>query len=67
LSSIREARHDRGMSWEEPTAVQLRDILLDIEPVIWRQLVNPRGFHLGQLRKVMQAAIGWWDSHSTSS
>ena len=51
------------MSWEEPTAVQLRVTLLDIEPAIWRQLVVPWRFHLGQLHRVIQAAFGWWDCH----
>jgi hypothetical protein len=37
------------MPWEEPIAVQLRVTLLDIEPAIWRQLVIPWRFHLGQL------------------
>ena len=23
----------------------------------------PRGFHLGQLHRVIQAAFGWWDCH----
>ena len=40
------------MPWEEPTAVQLRVALLEIEPAIWRQLVVPWGFHLGQLHRV---------------
>jgi hypothetical protein len=51
------------MPWEEPTAVQLRVALLDIEPAIWRQLVIPWRFHLGQLHHVIQAAFGWWDCH----
>ena len=63
LPPAREARHDGGMPWEEPTAVQLRVALLEIEPAIWRQLVVPWGFHLGQLHRVIQAAFGWWDCH----
>ncbi len=63
LSSAREPRHYGGMPWEEPTAVQLRVTLLDIEPAIWRQLVVPWRFHLGQLHRVIQAAFGWWDDH----
>jgi hypothetical protein len=51
------------MSWEEPTVVQLRVSLVEIEPAIWRQLVVPRTFHLGQLHHVVQAAFGWWDCH----
>jgi hypothetical protein len=37
--------------------------LLNIEPEIWRQLVVPWRFHLGQLHHVIQAAFGWWDCH----
>jgi hypothetical protein len=51
------------MPWVRPTAVQLPVTLLDIEPAIWRQLVVPWNFHLGQLHRVIQAAFGWWDSH----
>jgi Plasmid pRiA4b ORF-3-like protein len=51
------------MPWAEPTAVQLRVTLLDIEPAIWRQLVVPWWLHLGQLHRVVQAAFGWWDAH----
>jgi Plasmid pRiA4b ORF-3-like protein len=51
------------MPWVRPTAVQLPVTLLDIEPAIWRQLVVPWNFHLGQLHQVIQAAFGWWDSH----
>ncbi len=51
------------MSWEEPTAVQLRVSLLDIESAIWRQLVVRWRFHLGQLHRVIQAAFVWWDYH----
>lgn len=46
------------MPWEEPTAVQLHVTLLDIEPAIWRQLVVPWRFHLGQRHHVIQAAFG---------
>jgi len=44
-------------------AVELRVALADIEPAIWRRLVVPRTFHLGQLHRVIQAAFGWWDYH----
>ena len=50
------------MSWEEPTAVQLRVTL----PTSSRRsgvARGPRRFHLGQLHRVIQAAFGWWDSH----
>jgi hypothetical protein len=44
-------------------AVQLRVSLLDIEPAIWRRRLVPRGYTLGQLHRVIQAAFGWWDYH----
>jgi hypothetical protein len=52
-----------AMAFEIPTAVQLRVTLAEIEPSIWRRLIVPRSFHLGQLHHVIQAAFGWWDYH----
>ena len=46
-----------------PTAVQMRVTLQEIEPQIWRRLIVPRTFHLGELHQVIQAAFGWWDYH----
>ena len=51
------------MSFQEPNALQIRVALAGIEPAIWRRLIVPRSFHLGQLHRVIQAAFGWWDSH----
>jgi hypothetical protein len=51
------------MSYQEPNAIQIRVTLAEIEPAIWRCLIVPRSFHLGQLDRVIQAAFGWWDSH----
>jgi len=47
----------------EPNAVQIRITLAEIEPEIWRRVVVPRTFHLGDLHQVIQAAFGWWDYH----
>ena len=52
-----------GMTYKEPNAVELRVALLAIEPSIWRRLVVPWTFHLGQLHQIIQAAFGWNDSH----
>jgi Plasmid pRiA4b ORF-3-like protein len=49
--------------FQVPTAVQLRVTLDEIEPPVWRRLVVPIGFHLGQLHLVIQAAFGWLDYH----
>lgn len=51
------------MAFKEPTALQIRVTLADIEPAIWRRLVVPWSFHLGQLHHVIQAAFGWWNYH----
>ena len=52
-----------GMSFEEPNSLQIRVTLAGIEPAVWRRLIVPRSFHLGQLHRVIQAAFGWWDCH----
>ena len=46
-----------------PNAVQLVVTLERVEPAIWRRLVVPRAWHLGQLHLVIQAAFNWWNSH----
>jgi hypothetical protein len=46
-----------------PTTIRLRVALADIEPPIWRRLLVPRTFTLGEVHQVIQAAFGWWDSH----
>jgi Plasmid pRiA4b ORF-3-like protein len=51
------------MRWQEPNALQIRVALAEIEPAIWRRLIVPLSFHLGQLHRVIQAAFAWWDYH----
>ena len=43
--------------------LQLRIELEDIEPVIWRRILVPANITLGRLHRVIQAAMGWTDSH----
>jgi len=43
--------------------LQLRIELRDIEPVIWRCVLVPDTITLVRLHAVIQAAMGWWDSH----
>jgi hypothetical protein len=50
-------------AWEEPNAVQIRVALDGIEPAIWRRLVVPLHTTLAQLHHILQAAMGWTDSH----
>lgn len=46
-----------------PDAVQLVVTLSRYEPEIWRRLIVPWTWHLGQLHLVIQAAFNWWNSH----
>lgn len=43
--------------------LQLRIELDDIEPLIWRRVLVPANITLGRLHRVIQAAMGWTDSH----
>jgi hypothetical protein len=45
------------------TVVQLRIELLEVEPAVWRRLLVPGGVKLAKLHEMLQAAMGWSDSH----
>ena len=49
--------------FREPNALQIRITLDAIEPAIWRRLVVPWTWHLGQLHLAIQAAFNWWNYH----
>lgn len=51
------------MTYRQLTAAQLRVMIADIEPPIWRQLVVPLTWDLGMLHLVIQAAFNLWNSH----
>ena len=51
------------MLYKEPNALQIRVTLPEIEPAVWRQLVIPGTWHLGQLHLAIQAAFNWWNCH----
>ena len=42
---------------------QLRIELDDIEPLVWRRVLVPANITLGRLHRVIQAVMGWTDSH----
>jgi hypothetical protein len=42
---------------------QLRVVLEDTEPVVWRRVLVPSSIRLDLLHGVLQAALGWTDSH----
>ena len=46
-----------------PILLQLRIQLLGVEPAVWRQVLVPESITLPKLHEVIQAAIGWRDSH----
>jgi hypothetical protein len=50
-------------TWEEPNAVEVHVALDDIAPQIWRRLIVPLDTTLAQLHHILQAAMGWTDSH----
>jgi hypothetical protein len=51
------------MLYKESNALQIRVTLPEIEPAVWRQLVVPWTWHLGQLHLAIQAAFNWWNCH----
>ena len=51
------------VTWTEPNAVQIHIALDGIAPPIWRRLVVPLDITLVQLHQIIQAAMGWTDSH----
>lgn len=53
---------DRAV-WTPPNAVQIHVALDDIEPAIWRRLVVPLPATLADLHHILQAAMGWKNSH----
>lgn len=49
--------------WKEPNAIQIRVALENVEPVVYRRLVVPLYTTLSELHFILQAAMGWTDSH----
>lgn len=43
--------------------VQLRIELVDVEPVVWRRLLVPGSVRMSKLHAMIQAAMGWTNSH----
>ena len=52
-----------SVRFQQPTAAQILVTLEEIEPAVWRRLVVPYTFHLGQVHLVIQAAFGWLNYH----
>ena len=45
------------------TVLQLRITLQDVDPIVWRRVLVPGGVRLAKLHDMLQAAMGWTDSH----
>ncbi len=43
--------------------LQLRIELMRIEPHVWRRVIVPETVTLAKLHQILQAAMGWTDSH----
>lgn len=56
MSAIGTDRHDSH-------ALRLRIELLGIQPTVYRQVIVPASITLSKLHQVIQAAMGWTDSH----
>ena len=52
-----------GNKGKPGTMYQLKISLLGFEPTIWRQVLVPSDFTLAKLHRVIQAVMGWEDSH----
>jgi hypothetical protein len=48
---------------EPPQIYRIKVTLQDTHPPIWRRLLVPSSLTLAQLHDVLQAAMGWTDSH----
>lgn len=58
----------RECRWIPPAkdALQLKITLRYISPPIWRRVVVPDNFTLGDLHHVIQVAMGWYNCHQHS-
>ena len=55
---------DLPLRFRQPDDVfQIRISLLEIEPSIWRRLLVPQDVLLPRLHSIIQACMGWTDSH----
>ena len=48
---------------KDPNAMQIRLSLEGIQPEVWRRLIVPWTWHLGELHLAIQAAFNWYDYH----
>jgi hypothetical protein len=57
-------RRVRGMAQPGDPVLQVRVTLADVDdPPVWRQVLIPASYTLGRAHSVIQAAMGWQESH----
>lgn len=57
-------RRVRGMAQPGDRVLQVRVTLADVDdPPVWRRVLIPAGYTLGRVHAVIQAAMGWEESH----
>jgi Plasmid pRiA4b ORF-3-like protein len=57
-------RRVRGMAQPGEPVLQVRITLADVtDPPVWRQVLVPAGYTLDRVHAVIQAAMGWQNSH----
>jgi hypothetical protein len=61
--AVRKKRADDDEFERPPLTYQIKVTLLESEPPIWRRLRVPSEITLKRLHQVLQAAMGWTDSH----
>lgn len=47
----------------DPQIYQIKVTLRDSKPPIWRRILVPGNITLAKLHRILQAAMGWTDSH----
>lgn len=64
LSAMPKPRSRRTFSVPPAThLIHFKVTLQDTRPPIWRRIVVPDNYTLGQLHRVLQIVMGWTDSH----
>jgi hypothetical protein len=52
-----------GVKQEAVKLYEVKIVLMDLAPMIWRRVSVPRDITLGDLHQVIQIAMGWEDCH----
>lgn len=47
----------------DPGSYRLRVSLNEVAPAVWREMIVPAAVSLSDLHRILQIALGWWDSH----